>query len=196
MVESRTRIEDGGLSKGLEPCSGECPPGCLGSPLIRQSVRAVFAALMVKRVRFLVAGGLAVNAFGVLRMTLDVDLVVELEQDNLQRLFDALESEGFLPVSPVSPEDLADSSLRRNWVKERNMVVLRFHSDRHRLTPVDVFVDEPFPFPEEWSRATFRSLKGVGDIPFVSLATLRRMKEAAGRPQDLADLDRLPRVDA
>lgn len=56
---------------------------------------------------------------------------------------------------------------------------------------MDLFVTEPFSFEEEYMAATIREISGVGGVRVVSLGTLKRMKEEAGRPQDLADLDNL-----
>ena len=155
------------------------------------SGREVFRALVEADVRFIVAGGLAVNVHGLLRMTLDIDLVVKLEPGNIVRTFGALASVGYRPAVPVSATEFGDATVRETWVHEKNMRVLRFHSDEHWETPVDVFVSEPFPFDEEYDRAVIRELAGIGGIRVVSLRTLMRMKEAAGRPQDLADLDNL-----
>jgi len=155
------------------------------------SGRDVFRSLVEADVRFLVAGGLAVNVHGLLRMTLDIDLVVKLESGNIARLFAALASVGYHPAVPVSADQFADVTTRESWIREKNMRVLRFHSNEHWETPVDVFVSEPFSFDEEYDRAVIRELVGVGGIRVVSLPTLMRMKEEAGRPQDLADLDNL-----
>ena len=51
---------------------------------------AIAAALRDARVRYLVAGGLAVNAHGYVRLTYDVDLVIQLEADNIRTAFAAL----------------------------------------------------------------------------------------------------------
>lgn len=142
-------------------------------------------------VRFLVADGLAVNVHGLMRMTLDIDLVVELETGNIGRLFAALASVGYGPTVPVSAAEFGDVATRERWVREKNMRVLRFYSDEHRETPVDVFASEPFPFQEEYDRAVIRELAGVGGVRVVSLPTLVRMKQDAGRPQDLVDVDNL-----
>lgn len=155
------------------------------------SGRAVFRALTQADVRFLVAGGLAVNVHGLPRMTLDIDLVVQLDPDNIARTFQALASAGYHPMVPISAEDFRNASTRTRWIREKNMHVLRFNSDEHWQTPVDVFVEEPFPFDAEYDGATIRELTGVGGIRVVSLSTLMRMKRQAGRPQDLADLDNL-----
>ena len=73
------------------------------------------------------------------------------------------------------------------------MRVLQFYSEVHRETPVDVFVEEPFPFDEEYERSLKKELAGGVVVRFISLDTLLRMKKEAGRPRDLADIDDLNR---
>ena len=46
------------------------------------SVEQIFQALNSAGVRYLVAGGLAVNAHGYLRFTKDVDFVLQLQDEN------------------------------------------------------------------------------------------------------------------
>jgi hypothetical protein len=71
------------------------------------------------------------------------------------------------------------------------MRVLRLWSDDHPLTPLDVFVYEPFDFDAEYGAAVHVELrKGVG-VPVVRLKTLLAMKKEAGSPQDLADITML-----
>jgi hypothetical protein len=155
------------------------------------SVEAVVRALNEAGVRFLVAGGLAVNAYGYLRMTKDADLVLELEPQNISRAFSALAGLEYRPTVPVTADGFADPATRQGWIRDKNMRVLQFWSDRHRETPIDVFVEHPFDFEEEHARATVRDLAGVGPVRFVSLSTLIAMKEAAGRPQDRIDVEHL-----
>lgn len=155
------------------------------------SARAVFKALTDAGVRFLVVGGLAVNAYGYLRLTLDIDLVVQLTAENIRRAFDALASLGYRPMVPVTAEQFGDAPTREGWIRDKGMRVLRFHSDLHPLTPVNLFVTEPFPFEKAYRNATVRELTDAGGIRVVALHTLKQMKQEAGRPQDLADLDNL-----
>ena len=155
------------------------------------SGRAVFRSLGEADVRFLVAGGIAVNVHGYMRMTLDIDIAVKLETGNIARAFASLASIGYRPTVPVSAAEFGDAPTRERWVHEKEMRVLRFHSDEHWETPVDVFASEPFSFDEEYDKAVIRELAGIGGVHVVTLTTLMRMKEAAGRPQDLADLDNL-----
>ncbi len=48
------------------------------------SFDALVTALAASGVRYLIAGGLAVNAHGYLRFTKDVDVVVRLVPDNIE----------------------------------------------------------------------------------------------------------------
>ena len=155
------------------------------------SVKAVLAALHAGNVRFLVAGGLAVNCYGYLRYTKDADLVIELLPANIERAFDALETLGYKPNIPITKEQFSDEPTRLSWIKEKGMTVLQFWSDAHRQTPIDVFVSEPFDFNAELAAAPAKDLPGVGLVPIVSLPTLIRMKEIAGRSQDLIDIEQL-----
>lgn len=155
------------------------------------SFDALVAALDREKVRFLVVGGLAVAAHGYLRFTKDVDLVFELEPGNIARAFAALASVGYRPQVPITADEFADPEARESWIRDKNMIVLAFWSDRHRETPVDVFVREPFDFQREYRRALVKELRPGLDVRFVARQELVRMKREAGRPQDLADADQL-----
>lgn len=159
-----------------------------------RSVEAIFTALNTAQVRYLVVGGLAVNAHGYLRVTRDVDLVIELEPANIIRGLEALLAIGYAMSIPVTPAQFADAALRERWRAEKSMIVLKLWSDAHRRTPVDVFVYEPFDFARESALASHEVVMEGVRAPVVTLATLVEMKRAAGRPRDLADLDDLARV--
>lgn len=57
-----------------------------------RSVEAIVRALNEAQVRYLIVGGIAVNAHGFVRLTVDVDLVIGLERENIVRGLNALES--------------------------------------------------------------------------------------------------------
>lgn len=155
------------------------------------STRAIVRALNESQVRFIVAGGLAVNAHGFLRFTKDIDLILQLDAHNLRSAFGALSALGYRPMVPVTAEQFGDRELRSILIREKGMRVLQFWSDEHRETPVDVFVDEPFSFDEEYARAFVKELADAGPVHFVALPTLIEMKEAAGREQDRIDVEHL-----
>ena len=104
------------------------------------SFEAIATALDDAGVRYLVAGGLAVNAHGYLRFTKDVDIVVQLVPDNVLRAFAALQAIGFRPSVPVTAAESADPEIRCGWIRDKGMQVLQFwsealgrHADPHEI---------------------------------------------------------------
>ena len=155
------------------------------------SFEAIVQALNREGVRFLVVGGLAVNAHGYLRFTKDVDLVVRLQRSDILGAFRALRSIDFHPAVPITAEQFADPELREQWRREKGMLVLKFWSDQHRETPVDVFIYEPFDFAREEASALHGASAGDPDAGFVDIPALIAMKREAARPQDLIDIEKL-----
>ena len=70
------------------------------------SFDALVSTLQQAGVRYLVAGGLAVNAHGYLRFTKDVDVVVRLVPDNIERAFSVLADLGYRPLGRIDIEYL------------------------------------------------------------------------------------------
>lgn len=164
----------------------------LGRPALKlASFEAIVSALNGARVRYLIAGGLAVNAYGYLRFTKDADVVLDLLPDNVERALEALQGLGYRPALPVAASQFADPDERERWIREKNMQVFQLWSDAHPETPIDIFAEVPFDFAGEYERALVKPLYGKIEVRFVSLSTLIRMKEAAGRDQDRVDVEHL-----
>jgi hypothetical protein len=153
------------------------------------SFEAIVHALNDANVRFIVVGGVAVNAHGYLRFTKDVDLVVKLSERDITATFRALEQIDYHPSNPITAEQFADAKTREEWRREKGMLVLKMWSDRHQQTPLDIFVYEPFDFDSEYERALVE--KSESPARFASIPTLIAMKEIAGRSQDRIDIEKL-----
>jgi hypothetical protein len=153
------------------------------------SFEAIVHALNSAGVQFIVVGGVAVNAHGYLRFTKDVDLVIRLSEHDIISAVRALQEIDYRPSNPITAEDFANPALREAWRREKGMLVLKMWSDRHRETPLDIFVYEPFDFEAEYGRALYNQ----DDIParFASIQALIAMKEPVGRTQDLLDIEKL-----
>jgi hypothetical protein len=124
-------------------------------------------------------------------MTHDVDLVIQLAPGNIIPAFAALVSLGYRPMVPVTAEQFADPAQRRQWIADKHMMVLNFQSDRHRETPVDIFITEPFDFDAEYRNTREQQLAIGLFVRFVSIPTLIAMKEVANRPRDVDDIQHL-----
>lgn len=154
------------------------------------SFDAIVSALDAARVRYLVAGGLAVNAHGYLRFTKDVDVVIQLVPDNINRAFSALAGLEYRPTIPITATQFADATQRTTWVRDKGMQVLQFWSERHRETPIDIFVSVPFDFDAEYALALVKPFASIA-VRFLSIPTLIQLKLTAGRLQDRIDVEYL-----
>ena len=160
-----------------------------------RSIESIVGALTEAGVRYLVVGGLAVNAHGYERLTRDVDLVIGLEPGNITRGLQALFAIGYTPAIPVTAAEFADPARREKWRKDKNMLVLKLWSDVHQRTPIDVFVYEPFDFDGEYAAAKLVPIASGLAAPVIGYAGLLAMKTKAGRDRDLSDVAALRKLD-
>lgn len=147
--------------------------------------RELFRALIEAGVDFVTIGGVAVQAYGGQRMTRDLDVAIASGPANLNALHDALVR---LDARVLGPDG------RRS--RDTPDPGLLASSDQWHLTtahgPLDV-VTVPVhlgSFEDLRSRAR---VVGLGDlpVPIASREDLLALKRAAGRPQDLADIEML-----
>ncbi|OGW40081.1 MAG: hypothetical protein A2X58_04480 [Nitrospirae bacterium GWC2_56_14] len=150
----------------------------------------IFSALQKGKVRYAVAGGVALVLHGVVRFTADLDLIVDLERENLGRFIAIMKELGYLPRNPVKADELLAPESRAQWKREKNMEVFSFYAPAQPMELIDVFIEEKFPFEDIIADMLVVTAKGVM-IPVVSLRHLKKLKKAAGRPQDLADIEAL-----
>lgn len=147
----------------------------------------LLGALDQAGVRAVVVGGVAVVLHGHPRLTVDLDLVVDLEPGNVRSALEVFRVHGLRPRLPVDPDQFADPAVREQWRRERGLVVFSLHDPGNPLREVDVFAEEPIPFDQLWSASETVEVGGVS-VRVASVAHLIDMKRLAGRPQDLADI--------
>jgi len=154
---------------------------------------SLFDNLNRHNVRYLVAGGLAVNLYGVERMTGDIDLAIHLEPENIKNFLKTMEEMGFTPRIPVPIDAFADASQRALWVQEKGMVVFSLYLPDAPYVELDIFAESPFNFEEVYTKR-IEMPTGTTTISVVPIETLISMKEKVGRPQDIADCFHLRQV--
>ncbi len=136
-------------------------------------------------VRYAIAGDIAVNLHGHIRMTADLDILLELEDNNLAKAVTTLKESGFVCKVPVDPMGLADSNTRNDWIKNKNMKALNFYRG---IEEVDLVIDSPVKY-EDAKKINF-AVKDI-NYPVVSKEDLIRMKEVTNRQHDKDDIKKL-----
>jgi predicted nucleotidyltransferase len=139
-------------------------------------------------VEFVVVGGLALNAWGVIRGTKDVDVVVSPERENLRRVATvAVDAHGHVQQGEAllgSEFSIAAALAAGDQVA--------IETDLGRLDVVQGLDGIP-TFDDLRSRATEAEILG-SKVWVCSLEDLKSMKRAAGRTRDLADLEDLDAI--
>jgi hypothetical protein len=130
----------------------------------------------VNDVRFLIVGGYAVAAHGLPRYTGDLDARVWVGAENASRVVRSLEAFGFSNLG-LSDEDFNQPD---------RVVQLGYPPYR-----IDILTSiEGVEFDGAWERRVVLDLDGI-EVPFIGRDDLLTNKRVAGRPQDIADLERL-----
>ncbi len=147
----------------------------------------LFEALWNARIRSLLCGGLAVNIYGIPRMTADIDLLLDFDKENLARFESILNTLSYSPVAPVPIAQLHDKVRRLELVKEQNMIAYSLYSSRSNFMTIDVLLDPPLTFDSIWEAREIRQM-GTYEVNLVSLPHLIEMKTFANRKQDQDDV--------
>ena len=153
----------------------------------------LFQALEQHGVRYLLVGGLALNIHGVERATMDVDLVVALDEKNLAAFLETAGVLGLTPVAPVPLADFADEAKRRLWAEEKGMVAFALRPRNPRAPTVDVLIQPTIEFEAAWQRRMARDL-GSLRVEVASIDDLIVLKSGTGRMKDDADVAALIRL--
>lgn len=136
-------------------------------------------------VAFVVVGGLAVNAWGVVRGTKDVDIVVSSDPSNLKRLAEvAVAAGGHVQQGEAmlgTPISIASALASGEQVA--------IETELGRLDVIQGLDGVP-GYDELRSRAKQTEILGV-TVAVCALEDLKAMKRVAGRTRDLADLEDL-----
>ena len=136
-------------------------------------------------VEFVLVGGLAVNAWGVVRGTKDVDIVVAPHSENLKRVAEvAVEAHGH-----VQKGDSFLSTPFSIAAELANGERVAIETDLGLLDVVQGLDGVP-PYADLCSSAVDTEILGV-QVAVCSIDALRKMKQAAGRPRDQVDLEDL-----
>jgi hypothetical protein len=147
----------------------------------------ILSVLAGHGVEFLVVGAVAVQTHGYIRSTLDLDVIPRPTSLNLSRLAEALADLDAKPRHAGARMRLTDP----NWLKRAPAVAMVT-----RVGWFDVLNAETIgrSYDELHEGALTIEVRGL-QITVVGLRDLIRMKKAAGRPQDLADIEALTRPD-
>ena len=150
---------------------------------------ALLKALNEHDVEYVVIGGFALSAHWATRATKDVDIVTGPSPENLDRLWNALAA---LDASPLPLVDFGAEEMPLEWNRDSldyggNWLL----ATKHGRLDILQYVEGVEGFDALRANAIDLLHPTAGRIWFAGRDDLISMKQAAGRPQDLLDIERI-----
>lgn len=147
----------------------------------------VFRELNKAKVEYLVIGGVAVNLYGFIRTTGDLDLLLLLNKKNLSKMDRVMKKLKYSERLPVSIFDLSNTKKVKQWLKEKNMKAYTFNPPPGNLLQIDIVMEDSLKFASYARKKEIREMEELR-IPVVALHDLIKMKKRAKRDKDMLDL--------
>ena len=157
------------------------------------SMYSLLASLTDAAVDYVLVGGLAVTLHGYQRVTMDVDVVLALDDGNLQKFIECAKRAGLRPVLPIAIDSLRDAALIEKWNREKGMLAFALRAPDMMSTVIDVLVRPIVPFDTLKSNAIFKRV-GPLTIPVASIDDLITLKTGTGRNKDVLDIEELRKI--
>ncbi len=141
-------------------------------------------ALQTKKVKFAIVGGYALALQGLVRSTVDIDIVLSLKLEDFKNAEMALKEIGLVSRIPVRAQDII--SMREEFIEKKNLIAWSFVDFANPSRQIDIIITE------DLKNLKIQSISvGSRKIPVATLEELLRMKTVSGRPQDLVDVENI-----
>ena len=147
----------------------------------------LFQKLYQHQVRYLICGGLAVNIYGIPRMTADIDVLLDFTDDNIDKFEHAIKLLMYQSTLPVSLKTFINKEDREKAIKDKNLIAYSYFNSFANYMSLDVLMDVPILFDELWNKKENRMVDKIS-VNLVSVEHLIQLKKYANRKQDIDDV--------
>ncbi len=135
----------------------------------------------------MICGGLALNIYGIPRMTIDIDLLLDLTKENIDAFQKTLDKLRYKPRLPLDLKKLADKNVRADYIKNKNLIAFSYYNQNNKFVQLDVLLDTPLTFAEMWKDKYAKKVNGFS-LYLASVDHLIKMKKYSDRIQDRDDI--------
>lgn len=133
------------------------------------------------KLKYALVGGYALALHGIIRATMDVDIVLNLTLSDFERAEKALMQIGLKSRLPIRAQDVI--KMRKEYIENRNLIAWSFVDYQNPSRQVDILITENL------SDLGVESISVSGrKISVVSLEGLLKMKLKANRDKDQLDI--------
>ena len=158
-------------------------------------IQSILSTLSKNKVKFVVCGGVALVLHGIERLTMDIDIAVPMDADNLQTLITTLKNIGMTPRAPIPAESLLDPDKRKIMAEEKDALVFTFIDIQNPYKQVDIFIGSDDLYSNLIKDAAAVKIQDAM-IDIISIANLIKMIEEIRSPRekDILDIHELQKL--
>ncbi len=146
-------------------------------------LQEIISTLTENGVDFIICGGVALVLHGIERMTMDLDLSVNLDEKNLKKFLRAMKALNLVPRAPVPADSILDEEKRRIMKEEKNALVFTFIDTANPYRQVDVFITDDISY-DSLKDHTDEMRVSDSSVRVVSKKKLLEMKKRIENPRD------------
>lgn len=150
--------------------------------------RALFKAMNDADIRYLIVGGVAVNLHGYRRFTGDIDILLMLDPENLEKMTELMRQMQYVERLPVHLQELSDPQKIQRFLEQKGMTAYTFLADAEERIDIDVLAAASLQFADYDQRKVMLDIDETIKVPVVSLDDLIAFKKEADRAKDREDL--------
>ena len=153
--------------------------------------------LIDNQVKFIVCGGVAVVLHGVERMTMDLNLSVDMSKENLEKLLSVIQKNNLTSRAPIPPESLLDRDILDAIVQGKGATVFTFVDNDKPYKQLDIFITDEYEYNAIVDQTEEFQIESGYRIKVVSIKKLIEMKKKIDpiREKDLHDIKLLTDLD-
>ena len=155
---------------------------------MRNHIKEILFALSDGEVEYVVAGGVAAVLHGVERVTMDIDIAVNMDGGNIDRLTRVAEALGMHPRVPVPLGALKDPESVRIMIEEKHALVFSLIHPHDPLRYLDLFLKPDLSYSVLSQDSVSVQVEGRV-IQIVSAKRLLEIKRAIRPPRDKDIMD-------
>jgi len=129
------------------------------------------------------------------RMTMDLDLSVDLSEENLRRFLETMEKLNLTPRVPVPPDAILSPQKREMMIKEKNALVFTFIDTKNPYRQVDMFMTDHLSYEKLKNKVEIIPI-GDYNIEVLTKEALLELKKSIDPPRDkdIFDIQTLKRL--
>lgn len=156
-------------------------------------IAELLQSLAKEQVQYVLVGGLAVQLHGFMRSTFDINLVLAMNDENIDRFIAVAKHHGLVPSMPVSIDSLRNYGQIEQWYRDKGMLAFALREPQIGGSVVDIMVRPDVPFDKLMTNAVVGELFAL-KVWIASIDDLLTMKRIANRPKDQLDIVALEKI--